>query len=68
MLNSVYNMTLNCISLFCGDFFNISSLCTQRCSRHHYKLDCFTDLVYRYYKDGRRPISPGQNRQGNPDH
>ena len=29
-------------------------------------LDCFTDLVYRYYKDGRRPISPWQNRPGNP--
>ena len=35
-------------------------------SRHH--IDCFTDLVYRYYKDGRRPISPGQIRPGNPDH
>ena len=29
-------------------------------------VDCFTELVYRYYKDGRRSISPGQNRPGNP--
>ena len=47
MLNSVYNMTLICISLFCGEIFNILSLGTQLCSRHHYKLDSFTDLVYR---------------------